>query len=70
MRRITGILELSIQVVADEVKEGLEIGVASMFGDLFTGTLRLVKKESSSSEDIESSSLSRKWSWNLPKSEP
>ena len=36
-RGITGILELSIQVAADEVKEGLEIGVAGMLGELLAG---------------------------------
>jgi hypothetical protein len=32
-------LELSVQIVADEIKEGLEIGVASVLGELFTGTV-------------------------------
>jgi len=36
-RGITGILELTIQVVADKVKEGLEIGVAGVLGELLTG---------------------------------
>ena len=31
-RGITGILELSVQIIADEVEEGLEIGVTSMLG--------------------------------------
>jgi hypothetical protein len=30
-------LELNVQIVADEVKEGLEIGVAGVLGELFTG---------------------------------
>ena len=33
---VTGILELSIQIIADEVEEGLEIGVAGVLGELFT----------------------------------
>ena len=66
---VTGILKLRVKVDADEVKEGLEIGVAGVLGDLFI-SLRLVKKESISSEDMESSSLSRKWSRNLTKSDP
>jgi hypothetical protein len=36
-RGITRILELSIQVVSDEVKEGLEISVAGMLGELLAG---------------------------------
>jgi hypothetical protein len=35
----SGILKLRVQVGADEVKEGLEIGVAGVFGELFTGTV-------------------------------
>ena len=31
-RGVTGILELSVQIIADEVEESLEIGVASMLG--------------------------------------
>ena len=31
-RGVTGILELSVQIIADEVEEGLEIGVTSMLG--------------------------------------
>jgi len=31
-RGVTGILELSVQIIADEVKEGLEIGVAGVLG--------------------------------------
>jgi len=65
---IAGMLELSIQVVADEVKKGLEMGVAGMLGELLLS--RLVKKESTSSEDMESGSLSRKWSRNLLKTDP
>jgi hypothetical protein len=33
-------LELSVQIVADKVKEGLEIGVAGVLGDLFTGIVK------------------------------
>jgi hypothetical protein len=36
-RGITRILELSIQVVTDKVKDGLEIGLAGMLGGLLTG---------------------------------
>jgi len=35
-RGVTGILELSVQIIADEVKEGLEIGVAGVLGELLT----------------------------------
>jgi len=31
-RGVTGILELSVQIIADEVEESLEIGVTSMLG--------------------------------------
>jgi len=31
-RGVTGVLELSVQIIADEVEEGLEIGVTSMLG--------------------------------------
>ena len=31
-RGVTGILELSVQIIADEVEEGLEISVTSMLG--------------------------------------
>ena len=34
---VTGILKLRVKVDADEVIEGLEIGVAGMLGELFTG---------------------------------
>jgi len=33
-RGVTGILELSVQITADEVEESLEIGVTSMLGSL------------------------------------
>jgi len=33
----TGILELSVQIIADKVKEGLEIGVARVLGELLAG---------------------------------
>jgi hypothetical protein len=31
-RGVTGILELSVQIIADEVEDGLELGVTSMLG--------------------------------------
>jgi hypothetical protein len=34
---IARVLELRIEVVTDEVKEGLEIGVAGVLGKLLTG---------------------------------
>jgi hypothetical protein len=34
---IAGILELVIQIVADKIEEGLEIGVACMLGELLAG---------------------------------
>ena len=36
-RGVTGILELSVQIIADEVEEGLEIGVSGVLGELLTG---------------------------------
>jgi hypothetical protein len=63
-------LELNVQIVADEVKEGLEIGVAGVLGELCTVLLRLVKEEGTSSVDMEARSWSGKWSLNLAKSEP
>ena len=36
-RGVTGILELSVQIVSDEVKEGLKISLAGVLGELFTG---------------------------------
>ena len=41
---IAGILELSVQIVADEVKEGLEIGVAGVLGELSTGIVEAGEK--------------------------
>ena len=38
-RRVTGVLELSVQIIADEIEEGLEIGVSSVLGDLLTGII-------------------------------
>ncbi len=38
-RSATRILELSIQVVTDKVKEGLEIGAAGVFGELLTASV-------------------------------
>ena len=38
---VTRVWELIIQVVADEVKEGLEIGVTGMPGELFTGIVEV-----------------------------
>jgi len=38
-RGVTGILELSIQIIADEVEEGLEIGVSGVLGELLTGII-------------------------------
>ena len=34
---IAGVLELLVQVVSDEVKEGLEIRVTGVLGELLTG---------------------------------
>ena len=31
-RGVTGILELSVQIIADEVEEGLELGLTSVLG--------------------------------------
>jgi hypothetical protein len=36
-RGVTGILKLVLQVVADKVEEGLEIGVAGVLGELLAG---------------------------------
>jgi hypothetical protein len=38
-RGVTGIPRLDVQIVADEVKEGFEIGVAGVLGELFTGSI-------------------------------
>jgi hypothetical protein len=40
-RSITGILDLIVQVIADEVKKGLEIGVPGVLGYLLTGTVEV-----------------------------
>jgi hypothetical protein len=63
-------LELNVQIFANEVKEGLEIGVAGVLGELFAESWMLLRKESTYSEDIESSSRSGKRAPNLAKSEP
>jgi hypothetical protein len=42
---IAGVLELWVQVVTDEVKEGLETGVAGVLGELFAGVVEAGKKE-------------------------
>ena len=34
---VTGVLELGIQIVVDEIEESFEIGVAGMLGKLFAG---------------------------------
>ena len=34
---IAGVLELWVQVISDEVKEGLEIRVTGVLGELLTG---------------------------------
>jgi len=31
-RSVTGVLDLCIQVVADEIEESLEVGIAGVFG--------------------------------------
>ena len=38
-RRVTGVLELSVQIIVDEIEEGLEIGVAGVFSELLTGII-------------------------------
>ena len=38
-RRVTGVLELSVQIIADEIEEGLEIGVSGVLGELLTGII-------------------------------
>ena len=37
--RVTGVLELSVQIIADEIEEGLEIGVSGVLGQLLTGII-------------------------------
>jgi hypothetical protein len=32
-------LELSVQIIADEIEEGLEIGVTGVLGELLTGII-------------------------------
>jgi len=39
--RLTGILDLIVEVIPNEVKEGLEIGVSGMLGYLLTGTVEV-----------------------------
>jgi hypothetical protein len=63
-------LELIIQVGPDEVEKGLQIGVTGVLGELFTVSLKLVKKESTSSGDMEARFRSGKCSRNFDKSEP
>jgi len=54
-------LELSVHIIADEVKKGLEISVAGVLGELLTlAVKRLVKKERISSGDMEARSWSGK----------
>jgi len=36
---VAGILELRVEVVSDEIKEGLEIGVTGVLGDLSAGVV-------------------------------
>jgi hypothetical protein len=40
-RSLTRIMELIVQIISNEVKKGLEIGVPGMLGYLLTGTIEV-----------------------------
>jgi hypothetical protein len=41
---VAGILELRVEVVSDEIKEGLEIGETGVLGDLVAGVIEAGEK--------------------------
>jgi hypothetical protein len=60
-------LDVGIDGIFGEIKEGLEAGITIAFGGLFGSVSELVRKERISSGEIESNSLSTNSVWNWEK---